>query len=113
MDVYKDKDFKNPTTDRYLNSAAFSTPAAFEFGNTGGPLDYVRGFDQKSEAFSFSKRFKMTGNQSFLLGIDITNPFNFVRWNNPNTSLSAGTAFGSVTGSAPGRTGQLNLAYQF
>ena len=113
VDVYKDKDFKDPATDRYLNSAAFSTPAAFQFGNTGGPLDYVRGFDQKSEAFSFSKRFRMTGNQSFQLGIDITNPFNFVRWNNPNTSLSAGTAFGSVTGSAPGRTGQLNLAYQF
>ena len=31
------KDF-NPTTDRYLNSAAFAAPAAFALGDTGGPL---------------------------------------------------------------------------
>jgi hypothetical protein len=113
VDVYKDKDFKNPATDRYLNSAAFSTPAAFAFGNTGGPLDYVRGFAQKSESFSFRKRLPLSGQQSVDLGIDIVNPFDFVRWNNPNTSLSSGAAFGSVTGSAPGRTAQVNLAYQF
>jgi hypothetical protein len=113
VDVYKDKDFKDPATDRYLNSAAFSTPGAFEFGDTGGPLSYVRGFAQKSEAFSFSKRLTLLGQQSLDVGIDIVNPFNFVRWNNPNTNLSSGAAFGSVTGSAPGRTAQLNLSYQF
>jgi hypothetical protein len=113
VDVYKDRDFENPTTDRYLNSAAFSTPAAFAFGNTGGPLDYVRGFGQKYEAFSFSKQIVLAGRQSVEFGVDIVNPFNFVRWNNPNTNLSSGSAFGSVTGSDPGRTAQINLAYRF
>ena len=59
VDVYKDRNFENPATDRYLNAAAFTTPAAFAFGDAVGPLDYVRGFAQKSEAFSFSKRFKL------------------------------------------------------
>ena len=111
-DVYRDRDFENPTTDRYLNSAAFSTPAAFAFGDAVGPQEDVRGFAQKSEALSFSKRFKV-GSHTLGFGVDLVNPFNFVRWNNPNTNLSSGAAFGSVTGSADGRTTQVNLSYQF
>jgi hypothetical protein len=59
-----------------------------------------------------SKRFRV-GGRTLAFGIDLTNPFNFVRWNNPNTNLSSGASFGSVTGSADGRTTQINLSYQF
>jgi hypothetical protein len=111
-EVYRDRDFQDPTSDRYLNSAAFTTPAAFVFGDAVGPQKDIRGFAQKSEALSFSKRFKVAG-RTLGFGVDITNPFNFVRWNNPNTNLSSGAAFGSVTGSADGRTMQVNLSYQF
>ena len=48
-----------PATDRYLNSAAFAAPAAFALGNTGGPLGYVRGFPQKSEAFSLGRQVQL------------------------------------------------------
>jgi hypothetical protein len=113
-DVYKDprEDF-DPATDRYLNAAAFAVPGAFTLGNTGGPLDYVRGFTQKFESVSFSKQTPLGGNQKLVIGIDFTNPFNFVRWNDPNTNISAGSQFGSVTGTQPGRTGQLNVTYSF
>lgn len=111
-DVYKNRDIDNPTTDRYLNSAAFTTPAAFAFGDAVGPQENIRGFAQKAEAFSFSKRFRV-GGRTLGFGVDLTNPFNFVRWNNPNTNLSSGASFGSVTGSADGRTTQVNLSYQF
>ncbi len=40
------------------------------------------------------------------------NPFNFHRWNNPNTFLTS-AAFGTVTGAADGRTLQFNAAVKF
>ena len=101
-----------PATDRYLNSAAFAAPAAFALGNTGGPLSYVRGFPQKSEAFSLARRFNL-GNRSLDVGLDVLNPFNFVRWNDPNTNISSGAQFGSVTGTQGARTMQINVSYQF
>ncbi len=112
-DVYKDprKGF-NPATDRYLNSAAFAAPAAFALGNTGGPLDDVRGFAQKSEALSLARTFTI-GRHSLDFGIDALNPFNFVRWNDPNTNISSGAQFGSVTGTQGARTIQLNATYRF
>ena len=58
VDVYKDEQSGfDPATDRYLNSAAFVAPAAFALGNTAGPLGYVRGFAQKSEALSMARTF--------------------------------------------------------
>ena len=58
-----------------MNAAAFSVPPAFALGNTGGPLDDVRGFAQKSEAISFSKQTPLGGTQRIVVGLDITNPF--------------------------------------
>lgn len=114
VDVYRDarKDF-DPATDRYLNSAAFAVPAAFALGNTGGPVDYVRGFAQKSEAFSLSKHTPIGGTRRLVVGVDIANPFNFVRWLDPNVNIASGAQFGSITGTQPGRTMQLNVSFDF
>jgi hypothetical protein len=113
VDVYKDelKGF-DPATDRYLNAGAFVAPAAFALGNAVGPLDYVRGFTQKSEALSLARTFNI-GNHRLDVGIDALNPFNFVRWNDPNTNISSGAQFGSVSGTQGARTLQLNFAYKF
>jgi hypothetical protein len=112
-DVYKDeRSGFDPATDRYLNSAAFAAPAAFSLGNTGGPVDYVRGFTQKSEALSLARTFTI-GNHRLDVGLDALNPFNFVRWNDPNTNISSGAQFGSVNGTQGARTMQLNFAYKF
>jgi hypothetical protein len=114
VDVYRDeRGGFDPLTDRYLNAAAFAVPSAFALGNTGGPLAYVRGFAQKSESFSISKQVRLADSQRIEVGLDITNPFNFVRWNDPNTNISSGPAFGSVTGTQPGRTMQVNVSYGF
>ena len=40
------------------------------------------------------------------------NPFNFVRWGNPNTSL-VGVNFGKVTSSQAGRLVQINGTLKF
>ena len=114
MDVYKDpvKGF-DPAVDRYLNAAAFAAPSAFALGNTHGPLGYVKGFVQKSESLAFSKQLRLAGGKRVSIGIDITNPFNFVRWNNLNTNISSGAQFGSVTGTQAARQTQINLTYAF
>jgi hypothetical protein len=114
VDVYKDgrKGF-DPATDRWLNSAAFAVPAAFALGDTGGPMDDVRGFAQKYEAFSVTKSIPFGGSRRLVVGVDVTNPFNFVRWNDPNTNIASGGAFGSVTGTQPARTMQLRGTFSF
>jgi hypothetical protein len=113
VDVYKDEQSGfDPATDRYLNAGAFVAPPAFSLGNTGGPLDYVRGFSQKSEALSLARTFNI-GNHRLDVGVDALNPFNFVRWNDPNTNISSGAQFGSVTGTQGARTLQFNVAYKF
>jgi hypothetical protein len=114
VDVYRDERAGfNPALDRYLNAAAFAVPAPFSLGNTGGPLEYVRGFAQKSEAFSISKEARLGDARRIVVGLDITNPFNFVRWNDPNTNIASGVQFGSVTSTQPARTMQLNVSYAF
>lgn len=114
VDPYKDgaKDF-DPAVDRYLNAAAFAAPAAFSLGNTGGPLEDVRGFKQKSEAVSLMRDFGFGANRRLNIGIDVLNPFNFVRWNDPNTNIASGAQFGSVTGTQGARTVQINAAFYF
>ncbi len=113
VDPYKDDvSGFNPATDRYLNSAAFAAPSAYTLGNTNGPLGSVRGFTQKSEALSLSRTFAIRSHK-LDIGVDALNPFNFIRWNDPNTNISSGAQFGSVTGTQTARTIQLNATYRF
>jgi hypothetical protein len=113
-DVYEaPRDGFDPTVDRYLNSDAFAAPAAFALGNTGGPLSYVRGFGQKSEALSLGRQLNVGDGKRVIIGIDVSNPFNFVRWNDPNTNISSGGQFGAVTSTQAARTVQVNLSYSF
>lgn len=113
-DVYLQTDPRNfnPAVNTYLNRAAFATPGTFQLGNTARVLDWVRGFGQKSESASFAKRVPITEHVRALLRADLQNPFNAVRWNNPNTSL-IGSTFGIVSGAAAGRTIQLNATIEF
>jgi hypothetical protein len=102
----------NPATDRYLNSSAFSNPAAFQFGNTGRVLNWVRGPQLNSEALSLQKNIAITERISSVLRADATNPFNIVRWSNPNTSIT-NASYGVISGSQAARIIQLSLSLQF
>ena len=83
-------------TSVYLNSAAFVAPTTFQRENTARVLDWVRGFSGKSESISLAKRIPITEKVRGCLRADATNPFNFVRWNNPNTNITSAN-FGRVT----------------
>ncbi len=102
----------DPSQDLYLNKAAFATPSTFSLGNTARVLDWVRGFTAKSESVSLAKRFPIKERLHAVIRADITNPFNFVRWNNPNTNITSSN-FGKVTGANGGRSVQLNATIEF
>lgn len=111
FDKTNPRDF-DPSMDRYLRSGAFVAPSAYEFGNTAPTLDWVRGWTQKSESLSLGKKTKIWEKVGAELRIDVNNPFNFVRWSNPNNSITSAD-YGKVTGSAEGRRVQLYLAISF
>jgi len=114
------RDF-DPATSKYLNSAAFTTSTGFNFGNLAPTLSWVRGFWGKSEMLTLGRDFKVKERTTLEFSVDAMNPFNFVRWANPNTGL-VNAAFGKVTavqtpgtGQAQpgGRTLQVNAALKF
>ena len=87
----------DPKKDVYLNSAAFSSPAPFAFGNTQEYNSWVRGFSQGSEALEIGKTIPIGERVKFDLGADFVNPFNIVRWSDP-ANLAGIPTFGVVTG---------------
>ena len=111
------RDF-NPATNKYLNAAAFTTSTGFNFGTLGPDPSWIRGFWGKSESLNAGRVFRIRERVTFDFSIDAINPFNFVRWGNPNTTLTS-AAFGAVTttataaGVAGGRTLQINGTLKF
>jgi hypothetical protein len=105
------RDF-DPAKNKYLNSAAFTTSTGFNFGNLAPTLSWVRGFWGKSESLTAGRVFKIYERVSLDLSADFVNPFNFVRWSNPNTTLIS-SAFGTVTAAGNARTVQINGTLRF
>jgi hypothetical protein len=110
--IYASADRFNPAKDRYLNAAAFASPGPFQFGNTGRVLNWVRGPAIANEALSLQRRVAFTERIGAVLRADATNPFNFVRLNNPNTNVSDSN-FGVISSAQPGRVVQLTLQVSF
>ena len=101
----------NPS-DKFLNAAAFTTSTGFNFGGLNPSLSWVRGFWYKEENLSAGRIFAIKERVKLDISVDAFNPFNFVRWSNPNTSLTS-AAFGTVTATANPRTLQVNAALRF
>ena len=102
----------DPSEDLYLNPAAFSTPAAFQLGNTSRTLGWLRGPRVDSEALSLAKLIPIRGIVDFILRADAQNPFNVTRWLNPDQMLSD-AGFGRITGAQSGRIIQLSASVRF
>lgn len=110
--VTNPRDF-NPAVDRYFAPAgAFVVPPAYQFGNIAPVLDWVRGFWQKAESLSLGKSFPIKDRLRAQFRMDVNNPFNFVRWGDPNTSITSAN-YGQITSAADPRKMQLYLAVQF
>jgi hypothetical protein len=108
--VTNPRDF-NPSL-KFLNAAAFTTSTGFNFGNLNPNLSWVRGFWYKEENLTLGRIFQIKEKVKLDFSVDASNPFNFVRWGAPNTTLTS-AAFGTVSSVSPGRTMQVNAAVVF
>jgi hypothetical protein len=103
----------NPVTNRYLNAAAFAIPATYAFGNLAPTLPWLRGFSSKTESLQVGKQTAISERVGLELMLDLQNPFNFHRWQNPGTSISDSLNFGRVTAASEGRTVQISAKVTF
>jgi hypothetical protein len=103
----------DPAVNRYFAPAgAFVVPPAYQFGNLAPTLDWVRAWTQKAESVSLGKSFPIKERLHAQFRMDVNNPFNAVRWGDPNTSITS-ASYGQVTSAADPRKIQLYLAVQF
>ena len=91
----------DPKRDRWINPAAFSTPAAFTFGNTSRYLASLRGPDANSESFAILKNTSIREGINLQFRTEIANPFNRVVFGDPQTTLSNAN-FGQILSQANG-----------
>jgi len=101
----------NPATDRLLNPAAFTAPAAYSFGNasrTPGPR--VCGY--MNENFSLFKNFPIKERGNIRIGVDTFNLFNRHPWGGPNTDWSS-AGYGTIGSANSGRIIQFNARISF
>jgi hypothetical protein len=94
---------------QFLNPAAVSTPAPGTFGNCSAGS--FRGPGLKTADLNVSKRFSVTEGSSLLLRAEFINLTNTPIFGAPNAT--AGSTFGFISSSNPGRQIQLAVKYSF
>ena len=104
----------DPARDVYLNSAAFSQPAAFTLGNSAPNFGEARSCGLLSEDFSILKDFRLFENHKLQFRAEFFNLFNRVVFGGPATNTNAPATFGRIGGQAnTPRNIQLALKYNF
>ena len=94
---------------QFLNPAAVTTPGAGTFGNCAAGS--FRGPGLKTMDLNVSKRFAITEGSGILLRAEFINLTNTPMFGAPNAG--AGSTFGFVSSSNPGRQVQLAVKYNF
>lgn len=98
------------TSAEWFNTAAYSNPAPYTFGNSG--RDSVRGPGQWDLDMALMKNFPIWREWNFELRADAFNVLNHTNLELPNATLGS-TAFGTITSATPPRVlqvgGQINF----
>jgi hypothetical protein len=107
------------TTDmltRFFDTAQFTRPDPFTFGNLGRRINDVRGFPFQNLELALQWSLRIGEKHSVQFRAEAFNALNRADFNDPNTSLGS-TAFGTVTSlkqsANPGRQIQLSVRYRF
>jgi hypothetical protein len=101
----------NPSS-RYLNVAAFSTPAPFTFGNTR-TLSNVRNCPYAVENVSVIKRIPISERVRFQFAANFFNLLNRHYWTGLSSDINNLTTFGRFSGATPPRSIQLTGKVEF
>ena len=104
-------DANSRTADRWFNTAAFSTPAAFTFGNVGRNTVYGPG--RQTLDLALQREFAMTETIKVQVRAEAFNALNHTNLGTPNRFVNT-PQFGTITEAAtPGREIQLGLRLSF
>jgi hypothetical protein len=99
------------TADRWLNTAAFATPAAFTFGDVGRNTVYGPG--RQTLDLALQREFAVTENMKLQLRAEAFNALNHTNLGTPNRFVNT-PQFGTITEAAtPGREIQLGIRLSF
>lgn len=103
---------RSGTSVRYLDPAAFSTPTASVFGNSGRNIAFGPSFDQVD--FAANKSFRLPfENTRLQFRTEIFNLLNHTNFLPPNTNFSSGGSFGVITNAFDQRLVQFGLKFLF
>jgi hypothetical protein len=92
---------KNSVTDNlYYNKAAFSTPAANQFGNAPRLLPGVFSPWRNNVDLSVSKSVSTGGQTQATVRLEVLNIFNLVQWAAPASSAFGNSSFGQINNQA-------------
>ena len=86
---------------RYFDTAVYSQPAAFTFGNEPVFSPVLRTPPVRNFDLSFFKNFEVRSGITAQFRVEALNAFNTVQFSGPNTSVTS-TSFGVITGQANG-----------
>ena len=104
-------DANSRTADRWFNTAAFSTPAAFTFGNVGRNTVYGPG--RQTLDLALQREFAMTETVKLQIRGEAFNALNHSNLGTPNRFVNT-PQFGTITEAAtPGREIQLGVRLSF
>jgi hypothetical protein len=109
-DIVGDPSVSNPTPSMWFNTAAFTGPPLYTFGNSSIGVIEGPGFLQFN--VGLAKQFRFTESKLLELRGEAFNAFNRVNYNNPDTNVASGN-FGVITGANTARYMQLGLKFLF
>ena len=102
-----DRSTFDPARNLYLNSAAFTAPAPFSFGNAPRLFSQVRSFGTKQWDAVLQKVIPIRESLRFSLKAEFFNLPNVVNWGPPATDINS-PSFGQITSASSARTGQIS-----
>ena len=101
-------------TTSYVNKSAFASPAAFNYGTTPRTGAYgLRGPRNSNQSLSLKREFIVRERWKLAIQADALNLFNWVRFSNPNLTVTSAN-FGQITAiSNSPRVVQFNARFSF
>jgi hypothetical protein len=99
------------TADEFFNTAAFTAPAPYTFGNAG--RDTIVGPGNNIFDVALARRFRVSEASSIQLRVESFNVFNHPNWGIPGPNPDFGPFFGKIFASGDPRRMQFALRYDF
>ena len=119
-DMVCDPTLDNPGPSAWFNIGCFRNPPNFVIGNAPRTLPNTRGPGYKDVALSLFRTQKITEKVNLEFRAEAFNAFNFVNYDDPNTSFTPNAQgvntnpnFGQITSSLPARRIQFGLRLSF